>query len=130
MKTMSAHSSASRPWATWYERPSPPVTRPGAAPHSRTSYGMLARVVNTCAGIPTSSGFAPSSTSTATRNSGESDTGRAYVAGLLVDLSGDGGSRGEELLDRDEGVALALELGDDQRDGRHRPVVAAVGRVD
>ena len=29
MKIVSAHSSASSPSATWYERPSPPVTGPG-----------------------------------------------------------------------------------------------------
>src|SRR6188768_1463184 len=67
MNTMSAHCSASSPSATWYESPSPPVTSPGAAPQTLTSYGMLARVLKTCAGIPTSSGFAPSSTRTATR---------------------------------------------------------------
>ncbi len=33
-------------WATWYDRPSPPVTSPGAAPQTLTSYGMLARVVS------------------------------------------------------------------------------------
>ena len=76
---MSAQASASRPWATWYARPSPPATRPGVAPHTRTSYGMLARVVKTCAGMPTSSGFAPSSTRTATRCGWEAGTGRGYV---------------------------------------------------
>ena len=67
---MSAQASASSPCATWYDSPSPPVTSPGAAPQTRTSYGMLARVVNTWAGMPTSRGLAPSSTRTATRCSG------------------------------------------------------------
>src|SRR6478735_2479227 len=81
MKTMSAHARASRPWATWYDRPSPPVTRPGAAPHTRTSYGMLARVVKTCAGMPTSRGLAPSRTRTAARRRRGDGTGRAYAGG-------------------------------------------------
>ena len=41
---------------------------------------MLARVVNTCAGIPTSRGFAPSSTSTATRCSRDGATPKRYAA--------------------------------------------------
>src|SRR3954467_99381 len=86
MKTRSAHASASRPWATWYDSPSPPLTSPGAAPHSRTSYGMLARVVNTCAGMPTSSGLAPSRTRTATR--------RRRGGGTRGGGAGAGGGRG------------------------------------
>ena len=41
--------------------------------------GMLGRVENTCAGMPTSSGLAPSSTRTATRCKRESDTGPGYA---------------------------------------------------
>lgn len=53
--------------------------RPGAAPHTRTSYGMLARVEKTGVGIPTSSGLAPSSTRTTTRCRRGAGTGRGYV---------------------------------------------------
>src|SRR3954453_14167097 len=120
---MSAHVSASRPSATWYASPSPPVTSPGAAPHTRTSYGMLARVVNTCAGMPTSSGFAPSSTRTAARCREEGDTGTRVrgaagarglrgAVGRGLRAHGDAAHRLDEHHGRPRGHALVGEVED------------------